>query len=96
MDADFIFGLVLILFTIGLCFYYRKESKKKIGRGINAHLPSSRCPARSHPLFDSIKQVDCGEHDRKEDYGHDCAGFGVVHGPVATWPHNECVNLVGG
>jgi hypothetical protein len=29
MDADFIFGLVLILFTIGLCFYYRKESKKK-------------------------------------------------------------------
>ncbi len=29
MDARFIFGLVLILFTIGLCFYYRKENKKK-------------------------------------------------------------------
>ncbi len=29
MDARFIFGLVLILFTIGLCFYYRKENNKK-------------------------------------------------------------------
>ena len=29
MSARFIFGLALILFTLGLCYYYRKENKKK-------------------------------------------------------------------
>jgi len=29
MDARFIFGLVLILFTLGLCFFFRKENKNK-------------------------------------------------------------------
>ena len=29
MDAHFIFGLVLILFTLGLCFYFRNENKNK-------------------------------------------------------------------
>jgi hypothetical protein len=29
MDAHFIFGLVLILFTLGLCYYFRNENKKK-------------------------------------------------------------------
>jgi cbb3-type cytochrome oxidase subunit 3 len=29
MDAHFIFGLVLILFTLGLCFFYRNENKNK-------------------------------------------------------------------
>jgi len=28
MDAHFIFGLVLILFSLGLCYYFRKENKK--------------------------------------------------------------------
>ena len=29
MDAHFIFGLVLVLFTLGLCFYFRNENKNK-------------------------------------------------------------------
>lgn len=29
MDAHFIFGLLLILFTLGLCYYFRNENKKK-------------------------------------------------------------------
>lgn len=29
MDAHFIFGMVLILFTLGLCFYFRNENKNK-------------------------------------------------------------------
>jgi hypothetical protein len=29
MDGHFIFGLVLVLFTLGLCYYYRNENKKK-------------------------------------------------------------------
>ena len=29
MDGHFIFGLVLILFSLGLCYYYRKENKKQ-------------------------------------------------------------------
>ena len=59
-------------------------------------MPSSRSPARSHPLFDPIKQVDYGKHDRKEDNGDARTGLGVVHGPVATGPHDERVDLVGG
>jgi hypothetical protein len=29
MDAHFIFGLVLVLFTLGLCFYFRNDNKNK-------------------------------------------------------------------
>jgi hypothetical protein len=29
MNGHFIFGLALILFTLGLCYYFRKENKKK-------------------------------------------------------------------
>jgi hypothetical protein len=29
MDGHFIFGLALILFTLGLCYYFRNENKKK-------------------------------------------------------------------
>ncbi len=29
MDAHFILGLVLVLFTLGLCFFFRKENKNK-------------------------------------------------------------------
>jgi hypothetical protein len=29
MSGHFIFGLALILFTLGLCYYFRKDNKKK-------------------------------------------------------------------
>ena len=80
-----------------MTFGSKKERKQeKIGSGITAHTPSSRPPARSYLLFDPIKQINDGKHDRKEDDGDSRTGPSVVHGPVATGPHDERVDLMGG
>lgn len=46
-------------------------------------------------ILHSIEEIKHDQFDCQEQKGHHGSGLGIIHGPIATRPHDQGVDLMG-